>query len=664
MDSERTQRRTRSDPARLLLTTPSDSRVAAYILGATMLGLWTWWALAQGAFFGRVLLPGAVLLYAVLALTIGSVRLPISSRGPHVVALAGFLGLALWTALSMLWTPAQDLALDYAQRAFVYAAAFAAGLALTAALRHRMILSLVPFLAAGAIVTVVVLIRVWVADDVETLVDLDGTLDFPFGYRNANAGFFTMLAFGSIPVTMRATSPPSIRIGAAALSAIGLSMVAISQSRGSLLAVVAGIVVLVAIASGRRGWALVSLATAIVPVILFLPLLLDPYAAANTPAALSELQGAMSAVLGAGAVAALLSAGALSLERRGLGIKLPHPDRRQLVIGGTGTFVGLLLAFIVLIGNPITEIDSQVSKVSSGEATYGEIQGSRFTYGGGLNRLDFWNVALTQAGNSPLIGEGAGSFRSTYLTDGDGDEAPRNAHSLPLEQLGELGIVGLALLCIAFGAAILAAIRSRRLGPEAASISMVALVVATVAITQAAVDWSWFFGGQFAPLFALLGSAAAPAALAFDPLPQRVRRGVVGAAAALALIALPTFASERLTLDAARGWRTDLSGAYRALSTAADLNPFADAPLLVEAQIAKESGDTPRALAALEEAERREPDDWQGYYLGAQTLRTEDPAGALEQLDQAEALNPSSDDIAALREILEAKLKPPATPGS
>ena len=292
--------------------------------------IWTWWALAQGAFFGRVLLPGGILLYAVLALTVGSVRLPIASRGPHAVALAAFLALALWTALSILWTPAHDLALDYAQRAFIYAAAFAAGLAFTVALRRRMILSLVPFLAAGAIVVAIVVVKVWLASDVETLVDTDGTLDFPFGYRNANAGFFTMLAFGSMPVIMRARSALPLRVGTAALASISLSLVAISQSRGSLLAAVAGIVVLL-FCTSRRGWALVTLGAVFLPVALLFPMLLDPYEAANTPAALTELQGGITASLGAGLLAALLTFGAIRLEGRGaeIGCQTQRACRRS-----------------------------------------------------------------------------------------------------------------------------------------------------------------------------------------------------------------------------------------------------------------------------------------------------------------------------------------------
>jgi hypothetical protein len=652
MNAERTSLRPRSDPARLLLSRPPDSRVAAYLLGAAMLVIWTWWALAQGAFFGRVLLPGGILLYAVLALTAGSVRLPISSRGPHAVALLAFLGLAAWTALSMLWTPARDLALDYAQRDFLYAFAFAAGVALTAALRQRMSFSLVPFFGAGAIVVTVLVVKVLTATDVERLVDIDGTLDFPFGYRNANAGFFTMLAFGSMPLIARAKSPLQLRIGAAGLAAASLALVAISQSRGSVLGALAGIVVLL-LCSTRRGWALMALGIVILPVALLFPFLLDPYEAAGTSAALGELQSGVVASLVAGLIAAALAAAAISLERRGAGIALPRPSRRQAAAASVGGLVAAIAIFTALVGNPVSEIDAQISKVSSSDPSYGEVSGSRFTYGGGLNRLDFWDVAIGQAAGSPLTGEGAGSFRPTYLVEGDGSEAPRNAHSLPLEVLGELGVVGLLLLCAGFAAATVAALRSRRLGPEAALLSSVALVVAAVALAQAAVDWSWYFGGQIAPVFALLGAAAAPSALAFEPLSRRVRRGVVVAAGVLSLVALPTFISERLTLDAAEGWRTDAEGAYGALATAADLNPLADAPLLVEAQIARESGDAPRALVALEEAERREPDDWQSYYLGAKTLQREDPEAALVELEKAEALNPTAEDIAALRKTLE-----------
>jgi len=640
---------------RLILRAPPANRLAALLLAGSMLALWTWWALASGAFFGTVLLPGAIVLYLVLIITVGLARLPISPRGPHAVALAALLALALWTALSLLWTPARELAFDYAQRSFVYAAAFAAGLAFTIALRQRLVLSLAPWLIAGAIVVAVAVIKVWTAAEIESVVDIDGTLDYPFGYRNANAGFFAMLAFGFMPVIGRARSGVALRSAAAAAAAASLSLAAVSQSRGSLLGVAAGVIVLMAV-SPRRGRALLALLVVAIPITAVIGELLDPFEAADTGSALGELQQAMRAALGAGALAGVLSAVAALLERlleRPLArLPRPRPARRTKLLAGVALVAAGALAFSLAVGNPISMVSSQIDRISSGGVGYTEIEGSRFTYTGGLNRVNFWEVALNQVEESPLLGGGAGSFRSAYLVEGNGLEEPRNAHSLPLEMLGELGIVGLALLCLALGAAIFAAWRSRRLGPESATVSTVALVVAAVALAQAAVDWSWFFGGQMAPVMALLGSAAAPAALALRPLGRGIRGGVVVAAVLLAAVAAPSFVSERLTLEAARSWRSDVDGAYGALGTAADLNPFANTPLLVEAEIARSTDNSERALAALAEAQSRAPDDWRKYMLAAQTLERIDPAAASRQAEIARSLNPSSREVRGLQRRL------------
>ncbi len=128
---------------------PTDNRIAAVLIGATMLGLWTWWALGEGAFFGTVLLPGAIVAYLVLIVVVLFARLPISPHGLHVLALTALLALAAWTAVSIVWSPAPDLAADYAQRTAVYAACFALGLTLVVSLRRRMLLSIAPLLGAG-----------------------------------------------------------------------------------------------------------------------------------------------------------------------------------------------------------------------------------------------------------------------------------------------------------------------------------------------------------------------------------------------------------------------------------------------------------------------------------------------------------------------------------
>ncbi len=620
-----------------LLRTPRDNVLAAWIFGVVLLGLWTWWALAQGAFFGTVLLPGAIILYLALALMVGFARIPVAPRGPHAIAFACFLGLAIWTALSIIWSPAQDLALDYAQRAFLYAAAFAVGLLLAAALRQRMMLAALPLLIAGAVVAVVILIRIWTASDLAALIDRDNTLDFPFGYRNANAGFLAMVALAAVAFAARPATSPRARPALAALAATGLALCVISQSRGSLVAIAVGVVVLLTTAP-HRGRTLLTLTVAVVPVALLFSQFLDPYEAASggSGSALGELQQGAAAAAVAGLVAALLATALAVLEARGAGDWLPVPTRRGRIVGWClVALVAAGAAFAVAKGPVADGIDA----VSSGDTAYGEVEGSRFTYGGGLDRTDFWRVSLDQATGNPLLGAGAGSFRSDYLRDRESDQAPRNAHSVWLEQLGELGVPGLALLGGGFLFAIGAGLRSRRLGPESAALTTVALTALATWAGQASLDWSWFFGALTAPMLALLGSAAAPQALSFEILPARTRSMLGIGAVVLALIAVPTFISERLTLNAARDWQDDVGGAYEALDTAADLNPFADVPLLVAANIARQNSDDERALDALSEAEEREPDDWRAYYMAALVLGV-DSAEGRDQLRRAIALNP------------------------
>ena len=141
----------------------------------------------------------------------------------------------------MAWSPARELALDYAQRAALYAAAFGLGLAFATAVRRRVVLAALPILIGGAVTAVAVLIMIWTGDRVADLVDLDGTLDVPFGYRNANATFFCMIAVIALPIMSRRRSGIALRAGLAALAATSFALVAVCQSRGSLLAVAAGL---------------------------------------------------------------------------------------------------------------------------------------------------------------------------------------------------------------------------------------------------------------------------------------------------------------------------------------------------------------------------------------------------------------------------------------
>ena len=132
----------------------------------------------------------------------------------------------------------------------------------------------------------------------------------------------------------------------------------------------------------------------------------------------------------------------------------------------------------------------------------------------GHGRAELWRVAGDTWLEQPVLGEGAGTYARTLIADTGDLSLPANAHSLYLETLAELGIVGLALL-LAFVALPLA---RGRASPAAAA------VVAAWAI-HAAVDWDW-----------QLPAATLPAVLAAGTLTRTGRRlGLVVAPLALAL---------------------------------------------------------------------------------------------------------------------------------
>jgi tetratricopeptide (TPR) repeat protein len=155
------------------------------------------------------------------------------------------------------------------------------------------------------------------------------------------------------------------------------------------------------------------------------------------------------------------------------------------------------------------------------------------------------------------------------------------------------------------------------------------------------------------PVCFAVGAAMAPALLRPAQPPRRTLRiGLAIGAGLLAIWMLPYLFSERYTNDALRTGQADPEHAYAELQDAADLNPASDRPLATEAVIAESAGDRQRALAALDEAEKRVPDEWTLYYLEARVLAPIDPAGAVRALTKAKELNPRGPEVDALAQEL------------
>jgi O-Antigen ligase len=624
--------------------------------------VFSWWGAKSGGFFGTVLLPGTVALCATLALLAWVAPWRASLRASRAVAIAlgASTALGCWAALSAIWSPAPDIAIADGQRILAYAVAFALGLWLSALVGDRRHLALLPLALAGAFGGAITAIGMHGGDHPANYLEPDGTLEYPLGYRNANAAFFLIAFWPALGLAARREGFWLGRAAALAAATLCLSMGMLSQSRGSMIAGAAALCVYVAF-SRDRPRRLAWLALAVLPALLVLPALTDLYQAANGGTPVhdlgGELRGAANAAILSTGVALVIGAGAALCEAR-----LPTSPRAgriadRVAIGGLVALVlGGSIAFVAIVGNPLDWLGQKASEFRAGESSHPIGKENRFTLSARTGRGELWRIALLDFRRHPLLGDGGGGYRYTYLRERQADAPPavHDAHSVELENLSELGIVGLALFGSAAAAAAAGAVRARRFGPGAAWASAFALTAATYWLFHSSLDWFWPYPAITAPVFALLGSACAPA-VEVDRPPEargRWRLPVAGAAIVLAISTVPPFLSERYVNDAYDVWRADPGRAYQDLDRARSLNPLSVDPLLAEGAIAKASGDRSRAIQAFEDAIAKRPEEWVSYYLLGVLHVRDDPALARRELAAAHARDPHNAEVTALADEL------------
>jgi hypothetical protein len=253
----------------------------------------------------------------------------------------------------------------------------------------------------------------------------------------------------------------------------------------------------------------------------------------------------------------------------------------------------------------------------------------------GSNRYDFWRVELAGFRDHPVVGVGGRGFGTVYLEERRSVETPARGHSLPLDVLLEAGIVGFVLLSSAFGAILVGL--ARRAGTAS---GVAALGTFAYFAVHASGDWVWTFPAVGVPVFALVG-----AALARDEpveLGRRVSLGAGGLAALVALAAVPPLLSARITEDALR------TGDPDGLAAARRLDPLSVDPWIAEFTLAR--SDRAR-LDALRNGLEREPRSTALHLLLGRTLLEADRRDeALLELEEAQRLDPRSEEIAAALE--------------
>ena len=122
---------------------------------------------------------------------------------------------------------------------------------------------------------------------------------------------------------------------------------------------------------------------------------------------------------------------------------------------------------------------------------HGDYVKAHLLSGSGSGRWQFWDAAVDEFRTSAVHGRGAGSYADWWAAHGALATSIQDAHSLYLETLGELGVVGLALLLLPLtAAALVVATRVRQLDRRT-SRSPASRRSSCGYLVAVAIDWMW-----------------------------------------------------------------------------------------------------------------------------------------------------------------------------
>jgi hypothetical protein len=410
-----------------------------------------------------------VWLVVVVALAAGE-RLP---RGRMAwLALGGMAALAAWTLLSVLWAPLAGSAYGYGQIAVLYTGVLLAAAILFTPAEVRSLPE--PAMAAAALIVVGYGLSARLLPGLlhfSRSVSADGRLEQPLTYWNA-MGELAALGFVLCAAAAGSASRrPAMRaLAAAGAVPLGVGLY-ISFSRGALFACVAGLITLIALVPRREQ--LESIGILVVAAAIACLVAGPQHGFTSLSGSLSERerQGAIMFV-----VLVVLAAAAAGLQLRRIAggatgeLKLP---RRSPLIAVTVIAAGLALAIV------LGAKEKSQAPLSGGAARLETLQSNRYAY---------WGVALKAFADEPIRGVGAGGWAVFWLRDRHINSFAQDAHSLPLQTMAELGLVGLALLAAFLAGITGAGARAHRLLPALAGGPAAGFAAY---IAHSPLDWDW-----------------------------------------------------------------------------------------------------------------------------------------------------------------------------
>lgn len=593
---------------------------------------------------------GIAVWWVVLA-TVAVGALPRHRPGRLAWIALGLLGaFVVWTALSLSWTESTERTAADLARVAGYLGVFAFAVFGIGVIGMR---RLVGAVAAGIVlVSIVALLSRFepglFAGANQTASFLSSNqerLSYPLHYWNAVAA---MIAIGLPLVLQTATDARSLLLRAAAAAALPAMALALffTLSRGGIAAAVIALAVFICFSADRLAKLPTLLVVGAGSAILIV--------AADRRDALqhgllnssAESQGDQMLAISLG-VCALVALAQVAISHAPSKLERPSwtvATRRQSLIALAIAALAVLVVAGAL-GAPSRASDAWAEfkeKNSPGKGA------DRLGSAAGQNRYQLWSAAVNENSTRPLAGTGSGTFEYWWARTGDVPEVVRDTHSLYMQTLGELGIVGLALLVglmltILIGGSIGALAAGALSRPPLAA----ALAGCVAFFLTAVFDWMWqipILPVAMLLLAAVLVSAGGVKSQRGSALRPPLRLGVVAAAiVAIVAIAIPLASTSLVRQSEADFRRGDLQAALSAARSAQNVQPGAATPRLQQALVLEAAGDLSAAAEAARAATEREATNWRTWLvLSRIEAERGHAAAAVRDYGEARSLNPNS----------------------
>jgi O-antigen ligase len=555
---------------------------------------------ADGGFFPRPW-GWATLGLAVAALAVVAIDRHASVTRRPFLLLGLLAAFGAWIAASLMWTRSTALTVPELQRLLVYLAAVGIAALVVRAWTARALLGGVFLgaagLSAGALVSYL-LTREHPPD-----VFQGSYLHRPLGYANAMAITSVIALVLGLGIAAEARSRRARVCAAVALVPVAAAL-ALTGSRAGWATLFVGLAAALALAPRRRRARVTWVPVAAVPALTACVVLLSHLTS-------SRIVGAEADELGDRVLLLVLLLSALSVPLAVVATRgpadRPGRDVSRWVWAGVAA-LGVAAVVLVAVVRPPG------------------LAGDRPIY---------WRIAASEFAERPLLGSGAGTYAQVWLERRPVDDSVRDAHSVVVETLAELGPIGAGFVCALLVLPLCWALRARAcpLVPTAGG------AFAAFAL-HASVDWDWEM-----PAVTLAGlfCAVAIGALADDghgatPLGGVARLAVAGLFVLVAAVALAGFVAATSLEHAERALAgRDVVAAERAARGAERWQPWAVEPLLVRGRAQAALGDPRAARAAFTRAVARDPNDYRAWLALATVSSGEAAAVAVER---ARELNP------------------------